>query len=251
VAATEETIRDFDEEQRRPYAATSNVLAVLHRARTRNLPEVIDDDFFRLVGVPDVVFGRVRQALRFIGAILEDGRPADVFRSLAAASDEEFRTLLAGMIRDAYRDDFGRIDPSQDTQAQITNAFRRYRPRSQTSRMVMLFLGLCREAGIPLLDAPRERSMQNGQARPKTIASLPARKKDRSLPGRPEKPSTAPAPTSAPGILFGVSEADVALLDDQDFQEVWDALGKVARARARGASPAPTKPETTDSGGQI
>lgn len=35
------------------------------------------------------------------------------------------------------------------------------------------------------------------------------------------------------GVLFGVTEDDVAALDEAEFNEVWTALGKVARARAR------------------
>jgi hypothetical protein len=36
--------------------------------------------------------------------------------------------------------------------------------------------------------------------------------------------------------LFGVTESDIAALDDTEFAEVWAALGKVARARARSRS---------------
>lgn len=35
------------------------------------------------------------------------------------------------------------------------------------------------------------------------------------------------------GILFGLTENDAAILSDEDFDAVWSALGKVARARAK------------------
>jgi hypothetical protein len=38
------------------------------------------------------------------------------------------------------------------------------------------------------------------------------------------------------GQLFAISDADVAELTDEEFATVWDALGKVARARARRAA---------------
>jgi hypothetical protein len=46
----------------------------------------------------------------------------------------------------------------------------------------------------------------------------------------------------AAGVLFGVTEEDVATLSEDDFNAVWSALGKVARARslakqARAATP--------------
>jgi hypothetical protein len=34
-------------------------------------------------------------------------------------------------------------------------------------------------------------------------------------------------------LLFGVTEDDIAVLSDDEFDEVWAALGKVARARSR------------------
>src|SRR3989442_14114702 len=115
MATAEAELRDSD--HRRPYAASSNVVAVLQRLRNRNLPEVIDDEFFRLVDVPDVVFGRVREALQFLGLIAQDRRPTDRLRALAASTDEEYRQLLGAALREAYRDDFARIDPAQDSQA--------------------------------------------------------------------------------------------------------------------------------------
>jgi hypothetical protein len=39
------------------------------------------------------------------------------------------------------------------------------------------------------------------------------------------------------GLLFGDSNEDIAALDEAEFQEVWAALGKVARARARKPDP--------------
>lgn len=241
------------QEARRPYAATANVVAVLRRTQTRNLPEVIDEDFYRLVDIPDVVFGRVREALRFLDMTGDDGRPTDRLRSLAGSEDEEFRTGLAAAIRDAYADDFGRIDPAQDTQPQIVSAFRRYQPRSQTARMVMLFLGLCREAGIPVLDAPRERTMRSSSrpsttTRPKASGAAASRSKNgTAAPGR--KPPAEPA---APGVLFGVTEADIGALDEDEFQEVWAALGKIARKRAQPKTSSAEQPaEADDAGGQI
>ena len=39
------------------------------------------------------------------------------------------------------------------------------------------------------------------------------------------------------GLLFGVTVDDIAALPDAEFKSVWEALGKVARARARAAQP--------------
>src|SRR5258708_15340598 len=158
------------EAPRRPYAATANVLAVLERARTRNLPPVIDNDYLRLVGVSDIVYGRVMEALRFLGLIEADQAPSSTLRALASASEAEYKQLLGGSGRAAYAEDFTRLNPELDGQSQVLDAFRRYEPRSQTNRMVMLFLGLCRAAGVPVKDAPREQ-----QISPRVISRTPNR----------------------------------------------------------------------------
>jgi hypothetical protein len=218
---------------RRPYGATANHIAVFERARTRNLPETINNDFLRIAGVPDVVFGRVTEGLQFLGAIDPDGTPTAKMRALASA---EYRELLAQMVRDAYREDFQNIDPAQDDQSTIIDAFRRYEPRSQTSRMVMLFLGMCREAGIPVKDAPRERKMQNATSKNTSKPRQPKQHRVTVTAGAAGRVTTETAPP-IPNMLFGVTNDDIAALDDNDFIEVWAALGKVARARSRASAP--------------
>ena len=83
-------------DRQRPYAAAANVIAVLRRVRARNLPDRIDNDFLRVAGVPENVFGRVTNALRFLGLIGPDDRPTDLLRSISAAPEQEYRDLLAG-----------------------------------------------------------------------------------------------------------------------------------------------------------
>lgn len=224
----------------RPYAPPSNVLAVLHRLRSRNLPERIDADYLRDVNVPDGTVARTLHALRFL-RLIEGDVPTDALRAISTSTDEEYQGILAGLIRGAYTDLFTALDPSQDTQDRIVNFFRRYTPASQRERMVILFLGLCREAGIPTADVPRQRSAASS-SRPKALRpgsrsggrlALPAPKDDR-LRGRDSSPDRLPqVTTQGPQPLFGVTEADIALLDDGEFSEVWAALGRVARARAR------------------
>lgn len=141
----------------RPYAPPSNVTAVLKRLRSRNLPERVDIEYLRDAGVPDGSLGRTMFALNFLG-LVEDDMPSAALRSIATSTDEEYRATLEGLIREAYREVFNSIDPAEDAQDRIVNFFRRYTPASQRDRMVMFFLGMCREAGIPTLDAPRQRS---------------------------------------------------------------------------------------------
>lgn len=221
---------ELQDDRRRPYAATANVIAVLERARTRNLPDKITNDFLKIAQIGEAVFGRVMFALQFLGLVRDDGTPSDKLRAMASAPEAEFRELLAATVREAYAPEFASVDPGEDSQAQVAGAFQRYLPKSQVDRMVMLFLGLCREAGIPVRDVPRDRKMQAVTVGRKVVvrkthAPVISTERERRS-GEPE----APTPT---GILFGFTQADVANLSESEFNEVWAALGKVARARAK------------------
>ncbi len=228
------------DEDRRPYAPAANVVGVLERLRRINLPELIDTDLFRIAGVSEGAMGRVAYALRFLRLVEPSGRPTDRLRAIAKAPDEEWRDLLAGVVREAYAADFARIDPSQDTQPRIMSAFQRYEPRSQTMRMVMLFLGLCRAAGIPVLDAPRDRQMQAPNrvtVRPSTARGQATAAPARARASAPQSPSQLEQPVVPhaldPNLLFGVTVQDIGSLPADEFEAVWGALGKIARARAQ------------------
>jgi hypothetical protein len=97
--------------------------------------------------------------MRFLGLLHKDGEPTLTLRSIHTSTEEEYKGILSGAIREAYGDVFAVVDPAEDSQERILNIFRRYTPASQRSRMVSFFLGMCREAGIPVLDVPRQRAM--------------------------------------------------------------------------------------------
>jgi hypothetical protein len=219
------------DEMRRPYAPPSHIIAVLKRARSRNLPDRISGDFLTLAGIPSAVAPRTVFALKFLGLTSEDGSPSDSLRAMAAAGESDYRELLGKAVRTAYATDFERIDPSVDNQKAIKDAFARYQPRSQTDRMVMTLLGLCREAEIPVVDAPRKRELMPHGKREQRQARTQSRTPTVSAQPR-LSPARAPV-YEEDGTLFAVSDSDIAALEDEEFAEVWAALGKVARARAR------------------
>ena len=148
----------------RPYAPPSNLISILQRLRSRNLPDRIDADYLRDSGIPEGTVNRTLSAARFVGLITEGGIPMQPLRAIHTSTDEEYRSIVAGLVREAYTDVFAVLDPAEDGQDRIANFFRRYTPASQRARMVMFFLGLCREAGIATLDTPRQRTM--GAAKP-------------------------------------------------------------------------------------
>jgi hypothetical protein len=123
------------------------------------LPERIDSEYLRDSGIPEGTITRTLFALRFLGLITEASEASQALQSIAVSTDEEYQSILSGLIREAYREVFNVVDPAEDPQERIINVFRRYTPASQRNRMVIFFLGMCREAGIPTLNVPRSRAM--------------------------------------------------------------------------------------------
>ena len=225
----------------RPYAPPANVVAVLQRIRRMNMPPRITREFMSGAGISPNIISRVVACLRFLGLTNHSEEPTEHLAALASATDDEYRQLLEQVIRTAYQEDFANINPATDLQPNIISAFQKYTPRSQHQRQVMLFLGLCREAGMDVADSPRERKMQ---------ASRPRRaEQGGKTPGvatieRKHQPDRS----GAEGLMFGVTEEDIAALSDEEFDTVWDALGTVARARAK-ARISQTASDNTDADG--
>jgi hypothetical protein len=158
----------------RPYPPSSNVITVLQRLRSRNLPERIDDEYLRDAGIPEGTISRTLFALRFLKLINEADEPNDAVKSIHVSTDEEYKTIMSGLIREAYKEVFNVIDPTQDSQEKILNVFRRYTPASQRERMVVFFLGMCRDAGIPTQDVPKARAM--AEKSPNTARKAPSQR---------------------------------------------------------------------------
>jgi hypothetical protein len=152
----------------RPYAPSSNVIAVLQKIRSRNLVEKIETEYLRDIGISEGTIARTLFAMRFLGLTDESGLLLPPLKAMHTATDEEYRTILAGLIRESYKEIFSVVDPSEVSQEKILNIFRRYTPASQRDRMVVFFLGMCREAGIPTLDVPKSRAMTTKSAKGET-----------------------------------------------------------------------------------
>lgn len=172
------------------YAPTQVVMSVIQRYRERGLPDPLTPKVLRTVGVIPGNVGRVHHALRYLGLIDGAGRRTEQFEKLRRATSEEFHGFLAEIVRAAYHDVLTIIDPQQDSLTAITDAFRHYEPAAQRDRMVSLFIGLCREAGI----GPETRQ-RRPSSRPQEKAAAPTprtRTRQAQVP-----PPAAPVPPPA------------------------------------------------------
>ena len=209
----------------RPYGPGANTVAVLHRLRTRNLPERIDMEYLIDAGIPEGTASRTLFALRFLGLISERGEPTQQLRTIHTSTDEEYRTTLEALVRNAYADVFNVVDPSEEGQERILNFFRRYTPASQRSRMVMFFLAMCRESGIPTLDTPRQRNMAS--AKPNRPGVNRPRSSAKSAPIQPPAPLSSMAP-ALEGLIMSLPAPGTPLTPDQ--RERWLKMAEATLA---------------------
>jgi len=232
-----------------PYAPIRNVLDVLHRLRDRGVPNPLTPESVQSIGVPDGNAHRTVQAFKLLGIVDDGGAPTELATRLRQATTDEYPAVLAEIVRGAYQKVFELVDPAQDTDIAIADAFRRFEPAGQRFRMVPLFMGLCAEAGL----VPPERAVQPrgptadvSRQKPRRERKRKASETDRE---QPESPTLRQNVGIQQGQLFAISDADVASLSEDEFTAVWDALGKVARARARRfATPAAAEPEEGQEG---
>ena len=139
-----------------PYAAVRNVMEVITRKRDRGLPNPLTTRALESISIPPGNISRTLQAIRFLGLMEDDGSQIELFDRLARAGEQggEYRELLGEIIRKAYYGVFAIVDPAQDKDMAIHDAFRQFGPEAQRDRMVAFFLGMCERAGIT---APRGR----------------------------------------------------------------------------------------------
>ena len=163
-----------------PYAPPKTVLELIHRFRDKGLTTPFDLGVLDRAGISQGLAPRVLQALKLLDLIDTGGHPTDALESLRRAPSDGFNDVLAEVVKHAYADVFNFVDPAEDSVDAISDAFRSYNPPGQRDRMVTLFVGLCKEAGI-IQGKPAPRASGNGQPARSTTTTkrTPTRKPPR------------------------------------------------------------------------
>lgn len=163
-----------------PYGPPSAVLDIIDRYRHRGMTKPITPEVLARAGVSDSLLTRVFQTLVGLELIDQEGNPTETLESLRRAKEDEFKDVLAAWIRAVYADILGFIEPS-DSETDIRDAFRSFNPVGQQSRMVALFLGLSRAAGLRPADLAKEARPKSPQQNATTARSKAARQKKADL----------------------------------------------------------------------
>lgn len=160
-----------------PYAPAATIIDIVKRYRDRGLPMPLSGEALGRIGVPDSLVSRVLYALTTLDLIDADGAPTPTLEGLRLAAEAEFKPRQEEWLRSAYADIFSIVDPTQDDETRIRDAFRNYQPVGQQSRMVTLFVGLCANAGMMPEKAgsvrPSGGARSTGSARSPSVGRAP------------------------------------------------------------------------------
>ncbi len=209
-----DTAKDMKSRTHAPYAPPATVVDIIRHFREKDVPDELTKVRLTQIGVTDGLLPRTWATLMFLGLIREDGTTTEEFRNLRYADDTQYGEVLLGILRVAYGDIFEAADPTTSTIFRLNDAFRPYKPGGQRSRMVTLFLGLCREAGLQTFVQAAERGSRIGGTGKARKQVEPKGKKGKTPPPPPPPPPppagglTAVAQQYAQLLLEEAKEAD-------------------------------------------
>ena len=149
-----------------PYSSAASVLSIMARFRDRGLPDPLTMTTLEQVGIKPSMASFTLRALVFLGLIDESGSISPAFHQLRQASENDYPSSLAEIIRKAYLRVFTVADPATDDEGKIVDAFRVYEPANQRDKMIRLFMGLCEKAGLIPAGSVRQRKATPRQPRP-------------------------------------------------------------------------------------
>lgn len=220
-----------------PYAPPKAVTDFIKIYREKDIRKPFDLQVLEQAGVSESLAPRTMQALKLLDIVDSDGNPTDQFEALVRAPEAQFKEGLADLFCAAYSDILSFADPADSDLSRLRDAFRPYQPRGQHERMITLMVGLLEFAGLDVSAA--KASMKPKKEGPTTPRKPKADKPKRGRKPPEEKPDPSQHHTTnghtppSTDSVFGLSDRDLALLNDDELDEVWAALGHLAKAKVR------------------
>lgn len=147
-----------------PYAPAAAVIDIMTRYRERGLPSPINADVLLRAGISDSLVPRTLQTLQALDLIDDQGKPTTAFEGLRRAPEGEYKERMVEWLNQAYAEIIEFANPATDDEVKVRDAFRNYKPFGQHARMVSLFMGLYKEAGV-ISERPSQPRAQKSPAR--------------------------------------------------------------------------------------
>ena len=155
-----------------PYAPTSVIVDLITRNRSRGLPFPLTTESLGRIGVSDSLISRTLQALVVLDLIDDKGNATAIFEKIRLAPESEYKQRMQEWLNGAYADVIAIVDPAQDDETKVRDAFRFYNPVGQQSRMVTLFLGLYGAAGVASEKSTQPRAARAAPPKQRTNSSV-------------------------------------------------------------------------------
>ena len=217
-----------------PYAPVSALTKVIEHHRDRGMPTPIAPAGIQRLGVEISLARRTLSAMKILGLVDDEGMPTAQFEELRVAPTDQFQSTLSDWLRSEYKSIFDYVQPSDDVQ-RVVDQFRHYDPPGMRNRMVTLFLGLCRYAGlieaVPSLPRSTPAAKSNSGEKPKPpskVSATRAKVERKQSYGPPE-----PEPKSSPDAMQAARQRYVNLLlskADEQQELNADLLDRIERA---------------------
>lgn len=218
-----------------PYPPAQNLTHAIRTFRERGYSGKVDVEVLTSIGIPEGNAYRVLAALKWLGIVGSDGMTTDLMEAIRRASQEEYPTLIEGMVRSSYDEIFKYCDPATADVSRIDDAFRSFHPPVQRAKMVTAFLALCKEAGIISADVAERSPTAKAARKVQTVQ----RKQTTRGSGVVQPPPAAPPPAPArngrlhPAVQAWIDEmpASGEPWDRGDFEN-WLAIFRASVERA-------------------
>jgi hypothetical protein len=208
-----------------PYAPASAIIDIIGRYRNKGLTRPFTADVLGRAGVSDSLIPRTLQTLLTLDLIAEDGNPTETLEGLRRAPETEFKPQMVAWLKSVYADVFNFAEPTDD-ETTIRDAFRSYNPVGQQPRMVALFIGLCRAAGLRPDDSVKESRPRINARKASEPSQLQASRRSANAPIR-QSTGVAGLPAPLAGLLQSLPADRKWTKDERDkfvqtFQTVLD-----------------------------
>ena len=138
-----------------PYVPAATLRSFLEHIRWVTTPKKVDKRLLDDYAIPKPNKSALLSALKFLDLIENDGIPTPAFRHLQSSGDE-FRSNLEQVVRKAYADLFIHLDALGSDRERIRNYFATNYSPATAKKATILFIDLCKEAGLPTGEEPEE-----------------------------------------------------------------------------------------------
>ena len=175
-----------------PYVSAATLSSFFDHVRWVSTPKKVDAGLLLDYGMPKGNVGALVSALKFLGLVQDNGTSTPAFNMIQTGG-EEFRANLEEIVRRAYADVFSRLDPSRDSREKIRNYFARNYSPAISNKATILFLDLCKEAGIPVAEETTPTLKHVGRSPSKQLTKRSDTKTKHEIPSvqDEQKPSVA------------------------------------------------------------